>query len=112
MGWYKEIIVDVLVAIFILIAVIVEAEWMQYTLIGYTALMLSAKILVYLIDNLTQLLKKKVQTVPVAVIYQIYGVNIAILLLFEWWITAGLWLLIGLISYLTDRKIYNTRIKS
>ncbi|MEX1136323.1 MAG: hypothetical protein WEB89_05445 [Balneolales bacterium] len=106
MSWFKEIIVDVLVTVFILLTAMLEAVWMQYTLVGYTSLMLAVKLFVFFNDNYLNLLKKKRQTAPVSVIYQLYGINIAILILFDWWITAGLWLLIGIISYLTDKKMY------
>ncbi|MEX0780494.1 MAG: hypothetical protein WD491_12285 [Balneolales bacterium] len=106
MSWYKEIIVDILVTVFILLTVILEAVWMQYTLAAYTCLMLIVKIVVYFNENYRSLLKKKNQIIPASVIYQLYGVNITILILFDWWIMAVLWLLIGIISYMTDKKMY------
>lgn len=106
MSWFKEIILDVLVTVFILIAVITEARWMQYILIGYSVLMLVVKVFVYLNDNYLKLIKKKNQTAPVSVIYQLYGINVAILILYDWWVTAVMWLLIGLLSYLTHKKMY------
>ncbi|MEX0929153.1 MAG: hypothetical protein WD266_13660 [Balneolales bacterium] len=106
MIWLKEVIVDIAVTVFILAAVLLGLEWMQYVLIGYTVFMLLAKVMVYFTDGLSQLLKKKPQAPPAAVIYQLYGINIAILILFSWWLTAGLWALVGLVSYLTDKKLY------
>lgn len=101
-------IVDLLVSVFILVTVYTEIEWMQYTLIGYTCLMLAVKLFVFFNENYLKLLKKKKQYAPVAVIYQLYGINIAILILYNWLITAALWLVIGFISYMTDKKMYRT----
>ncbi|MEX0685951.1 MAG: hypothetical protein WD267_08570 [Balneolales bacterium] len=106
MTWIKEIIVDIVVTLFILATVTIEADWMRFTLIGYTVLMLAVKTIVYLFEGFQQIIRKKVQIAPVSVIYQIYGINIALLILFEWWLIASLWLLIGIVSYLTDKKMY------
>lgn len=105
MKWLKEIFVDIIVTISIIMAVFINIEWIEWVIIGYTAVLLLAKIIVLAGDSSLQLIRKTRTTAPVWFLHLLYGINTGVLLSAQWWFVAGAWILIWLLSYIAQQKL-------
>lgn len=104
MKWIKEVIVDIVVTIAILLAVNLDVQWLGVVVISYSVLMLVLKVIV-LFTGGSPLQKKQVSlTAPPGFIYFLYALNIVILLVYQWWITASIWAMIWIFSWLALKK--------
>lgn len=103
--WIKEILVDILVTLFIIATIWLDEVWMWYVLIAYTALLLIAKAAVLSGDIFLQMIRKTRQESPVWIPYLLYLANTLLLLRSGRWYLAGAWALMGLLSWLAQRKI-------
>lgn len=107
MKWLKNVIVDIVVSIVILIAVLSEIEWLTIVVIAYTVLMLALKFLAIISDTFMKSVQKgKAKTIQVPLWFTsaLYGFNVAVLLAFAWYYTAVQWVLIWLFSWIAFRK--------
>ena len=103
MGWIKDIIVDVAVTVCIAFATIQGAEWATWIVWIYTPLMVLLRIGAYFGPRTVK--KGKVtEAVPVWVYHLLYGINVVLLLAAQWWLVAGGWAAIWLLSYLSYQK--------
>lgn len=105
MGWIKDVLVDLIVTLFIIAAVFLDVSWMRWVVSGYTAVLLLAKVIVLAGDDALQLIRKTKTDAPDWFNHLLYAVNTIILLYAQWWYIAGGWMLIWLLSYLSQRKL-------
>ncbi len=109
MKWLKDLIVDLIVTIFIIAAIFLGTTWMRWIIIGYTGIMLIAKIIVLMADSSLQLIRKTKTDAPEWFTHLLYAINTGVLIYGTWWYTAGGWLLIWILSYLAQRKLQASR---
>lgn len=105
MKWIKEIIVDILVTIVIILAAIWHHHWLNLVIVIYTPVMLFMKAIVLFSGSFNQLMKKTQTSAPQWFVHFLYVINVVVLLIIQWWITGAEWIIIWLLSYLTHRKI-------
>lgn len=112
MKWIKNATVDIAVSIVILIAVIIEVQWLERVVAAYTILMLFLKLLAVVSDQFMKSVKPgKSLEVPLWFTSSLYAFNVFVLLGFGWYYTALLWGLIWLFSYMAFRKMQRERLK-
>lgn len=100
----RGIIVDLIVTIMIIAAVVFNSQWLTYLVIGYTGLMLAVKILVIISEQLRAITKKNKSNAPDLIYHILYGINIAALTVFSWYLTAAAWTIIWILSIYSSRK--------
>jgi hypothetical protein len=105
MNWIKNAIVDILVTIIIIIAAIAHVEWLEYLVTGYTIVLLIAKIIIMSMNQMQTLIKGRISDVPEWASHLLYATNVIVLAVFNWQVTAALWLVIWLMSYLTYKRV-------
>lgn len=105
MYWIKEVFVDVVVSVFIIVAVLLEFPWMRWIITGYTLLLLLAKIIVLVGDSTLQLIRKTKTNAPDWFSHLLYALNTVVLLYAQWWYLAGAWILIWLLSLRAQQKL-------
>lgn len=101
---FKQIAVDLIVTILIIIAVVIHNQWFTYLIIGYTVLMLSVKILAVFSEQVRAIAKKKKSSIPDIFYHLLYGINVAALTVFAWYYTAAAWAIIWISSVYALRK--------
>lgn len=104
MSWIKEVLVDIVVTVFIIAALVMDATWMHWVVVGYTGVLVLAKILVLAGDDALQLIRKTQGEAPDWFPQLLYAINAGALLYFRQWYLAAGWLLIWLLSYRALRK--------
>jgi hypothetical protein len=105
MHWLKEVFVDIIVTLFIISSIFIETSWMQWVIIGYTALMLLVKIIVLVGDSSLQLIRKTATDAPDWIPHLLYALNTGFLFYGQWWATAIAWGLIWILSFIAQRKL-------
>lgn len=105
MDWLKEVVVDIITCLLIIIAVLINNSILNGIVIAYTALMLLIKVLVYFGGDTLNLMKKTQTSAPPWFPHLLYGINTGILFAYQWWYIAMAWALIWLFSYLIQRKL-------
>lgn len=102
MKWLKEAALDVLVTLLIAAATVGEMGWLKIPVLIYTSLMLLLKAAVFLSPELLKWTRNR--ATPGWLYHLLYAINTAALLVYAWWIAAGMWAAIWLISALSERK--------
>lgn len=102
MKWLKEAALDVLVTLLIVAATVGELGWLKIPVLIYTSLVLLLKLAVYFNPELLKWVRRR--ATPAWVYHLLYAVNTISLLVYGWWIAAGMWAAIWLISALSERK--------
>lgn len=105
MKWIKEIIVDIIVTVAIIVGVIINNDVLDVLIIGYTVLILLAKSLVIVGNSFLQLMQKTKTNAPDWISHLLYAINVAMLFIFGWWYTGSAWVLIWGLSYYTEQKM-------
>lgn len=105
MTWFKDVIVDILATLLIIITVLSNQYFLQTIVWGYTALLLAVKAVVVVGKDFMHLISKAKSDAPEWFGHLLYAINTLILLAFQWWYTGAAWALIWLFSYLTQRRI-------
>lgn len=103
MNSLKEIVVDILVTIFIAVAVWLHNPWMWWVIAIYTLILFIAKGYVLYSDGFLQESLQK-QDEAEWVLHILYALNIILLGIATWWYPAALWVLIWLFSYIGKLK--------
>ena len=111
MKWIKNVVVDIIVSIVIVIGVLVPFQWLQIVIIAYTGLMLFLKFLAVINDQFMKSVKPTMIQVPLWFTSSLYAFNVFILLGFAWYIIALQWVLIWLFSWITYKKSKKAKVK-
>ncbi len=112
MKWIKEILVDILVTIAVILAVRLPYHWLELVIVVYTPIMLLMKAVVLFSGGFNQLMKKTQTSAPWWFVHLLYAINVIVLFFAQWWITGAEWILIWLLSYLTHLKIEKKSVAS
>lgn len=105
MAWLKDVIVDILATLLIVITVLTNQYFLNIIVWGYTAILLAVKFVVVVGDNFMNIINKAKSDAPEWFGHLLYGINTILLLSFQWWYTGIAWGLIWILSYLTQQKI-------
>ena len=105
MSWIKDVLVDLIVTVFIIVAIFLETTWMRWVVIGYTGIMVVAKSIVLAGDSALQLIRKTKTEAPDWFAHLLYAINTGVLLYGTWWYIAGGWAIIWVLSYVAQRKL-------
>ena len=105
MTWLKDVIVDIVATLLIIITVLSNQYFLNVIVWGYTGILLAVKLVVVVADNFMNLINKAKNEAPVWFGHLLYGINTIILLSFQWWYTGIAWGLIWILSYLAQQKI-------
>lgn len=106
MQWIKQIVVDLLATAVIAIAVFFETQTLSYVVYIYTGLMVLARLLSLSSSNFRAITKKKVSEAPIWIYHLIYFLNVLILSIGMWFITAAGWVFIWGVATYVHRKTY------
>lgn len=105
MEWLKNIVVDFLTTIVIALAVFFEESTLTYIVYAYTILMCIARLVSLLSRNFQKITQRKVSEAPIWVYHLLYFLNVLILGLGMWFITAAGWIFIwGVAGYVHKRQ--------
>ncbi|MEX0662319.1 MAG: hypothetical protein WD381_06505 [Balneolaceae bacterium] len=105
MQWLKNIVVDLLTTIVIALAVFYEETTLTYIVYAYTILMCIARLASLLSRNFQKITQRKVSEAPIWVYHLLYFLNVLILGLGMWFITAAGWIFIwGVAAYVHKRQ--------
>lgn len=104
MRWIKKTIIDIIISLLIVGMLIVDTPALNYFILIYTPVMLLLKILTYKHSIKPLIVRKKSITAPDWFYHLLYGINIFVLLICNWWITSIQWILIWGISWYTKRN--------
>jgi hypothetical protein len=74
--WIKEVVVDIVVTIAILLAVNLSVQWLEIVVISYSILMLFLKVIVLFTGGSPVQKKQVSMSAPPGFIYFLYAVNI------------------------------------
>ena len=111
MAWLRNVVIDLLVTIVIAIFVFTAADWGYWIIVIYTPLILLLKIGVVL-SGISGAVKKGVkkksddldEDVPVWFYHALYGANLIMLLYANWWVIAGAWAAIWILSAVQEAR--------
>lgn len=109
MQWLKDVLVDIIVTLFIIVAIILDISWMHWIIVGYTVIMLLAKVVVLAGDSSLQLIRKTQTEAPDWFPHLLYAINTGILIYGRWWYAAAGWLVIWILSYLAQSKLQGSQ---
>lgn len=105
MKWIKNVLIDVAVTIMIVLAATLDLTWARWVVLIYTPLMLILKIVVFLGSRSLSQLKQKSDGVPIWFYHVLYAANLTVTAIDQWWIIAGGWALIWLLSIASDMRL-------
>ncbi|MFQ5571340.1 MAG: hypothetical protein ACE5G0_16815 [Rhodothermales bacterium] len=104
MGWIKNVLVDVAVTLLIVLATTLDLVWAQWIVLIYTPFMVILKIVAFLGSKTLGHLKQKASGVPTWFYHVLYAVNVLVSAVDQWWLVAGGWALIWLLSIAADMR--------
>lgn len=105
MAALKDALVDILVTIFIVVAVALHLEWARWILLVYTALMVILKLAALTSRGLRNLTTAQSKGgAPVWLYHILYLINVLALALAEWWWLFAGWGAIWILSVLVERR--------
>ncbi|MEX0647855.1 MAG: hypothetical protein WEA56_10555 [Balneolaceae bacterium] len=98
MKWLKQITIDLLASIVIVIVVFFDTAILEYVVFIYTGLMVLARAITLANGNFRKITKKKVSEAPVWIFHLLYFINTAFLIYGEFYLTAAGWVFIWLVA--------------
>ena len=104
MKWLKNILLDVLITLLILIAVVGDISWLLVIIIVYSALILLLRVAVLFNTDMMHTVYRRMYDTPSWPLHLLYAANVLILGIGGRLLVAGLWALIWLFSWLGERK--------
>ncbi len=105
MNWWKDVLIDVVVTVLIIVLVVTGARWAEIAVWIYTPLMVGAKVLALFARRLLHMVPS---SAPPWFFHALYAVNVGVLLVGARWVLAALWALIWALSVLVDRRRVQT----
>lgn len=105
MNWLKDVIVDIIATLLIILMVVSNQYFLEVIILGYTVLLLAVKFVVVVGNDFMRVISNAKSDAPEWFGHLLYGINTLVLLSFQWWYTGVAWAIIWLLSYLTQQKI-------
>lgn len=103
MNWIKNVILDIAVTGVITIWVFTGPEWAYWVILIYTPLLLLLK-LTTVSSGLSKVAALAGDATPNWFYHLIYAANLILLLVGEWWVVAGGWAIIWVLSVVQESK--------
>ncbi len=103
MGWLKNVVVDIAVTVVIALAVTGSERWILMVAYGYSVLMLILKLIYFRGPSFQRKAKKQKDAAPAWFIYALYAINAGLFAAYGHWIFAGIWIVIGVLSYIAQK---------
>jgi len=104
MKWLKNILLDLLITLLILIAVVGRVDWLLVIIIVYSALILLLRVVVLFNADMMHTVYKRMSDTPSWPLHLLYAINVFILSAGQRFRITVLWMLIWLFSWLGERK--------
>ena len=111
MSWLKHVIVDLAVTAALILAAVLDIAWLRFVLLAYTALVVVLKLAVLAGSAGAAAGRLRAPGVPDALFHVLYGLSVGIAALAAWdtglttwWLIAGGWLAIWLLSVAAERR--------
>ena len=104
MQWLKKIAVDLLAILVIALAVFYSSNFLNYVVYTYTGLLVVARLFSLISGNFRAITEKKVAEAPIWVYHTMYAINVLILTLGQWYLTAAGWVFIWAAAYYVHQK--------
>lgn len=98
MGWLKDVYLDFVVLLIIVVFAIYEGSILHVVLWVYTSLLLLSKILAFFMPSLRK--KADNTSAPQFIYHGIYGLTVGILIYTGYYYLAGTWAIIWLVSFI------------
>ncbi len=105
MKWLKDVVLDITITLIALIYAIWQPGWAWWVLVIYTPLMALLKGVALANPMLADMASKKRNEVPFWFHHVLYAVSVLSLLTARWYLMAGLWIAIWLMSIVTDSRV-------
>lgn len=102
MRWLKNVVVDIAATILVVFTVVSALEWAYWLLAVYTGFMVIVKIIGLLGPAVKS--KKTDETPPDWFYHVLYAVNVIVLAYGKYWLLAGGWGLIWVLSIVYKRR--------
>jgi hypothetical protein len=104
MKWIKDVVIDIAVTLVVLVYALWQPAWAKWVLMIYTPLMMLLKGVAVANPMLAGMASKKGAEVPFWFHHVLYAASVLALLTARWYIMAGLWIAIWLMSIATDTQ--------
>jgi hypothetical protein len=104
MRWIKDVLVDIVVTIVLIIATFGGFEWARWAITIYTPFILLLLLVQYLQRHTLSKFKPKKTSAPDYAYHVLYGANVLIASYGRWWWVAGCWIAIWILSTLTAKS--------
>ena len=104
MKWLKQVILDLVITVLILVATILNPVWAMWIVVVYTPIMLLMKVFSVFGTGITAKIKQTDAAVPTWFWHSLYAVNTVALLFAGWWITGTQWALIWILSIVAEAR--------
>lgn len=109
MHWLKDVIIDIAITVVILAYAIGQPQWAWWIIVIYSSLMLLLKGAALSSPMLSGMSTKKGQEVPFWFYHILYAVNVFALLTQRWYLMAGVWAAIWILSIASDTQVRSAR---
>lgn len=119
MEWIKDVLVDLAVTVLIVLAALLDLAWARWMVLIYTPFILIAKVLFFLGGHSISKLKQKIVVVPMWFYHALYAINVTVTAGYavfgagtatqHWWMLAGGWALIWILSIATEARMRPVR---
>lgn len=93
-AWIRDIILDLLVTLAIVIALFLDFLWLAYAIYVYTILILITRLLLLRSSGLRTVSSKQHSSAPKWIYHLLYATNVVLLALHLWLLTAAAWAVI------------------
>ncbi|HET6568157.1 MAG TPA: hypothetical protein VFG50_09345 [Rhodothermales bacterium] len=104
MHWLKDVVIDIAITLVILAYALWQPQWAWWIVVVYSSLMLLLKGAALSSPLLTGMSTKKGQEVPFWFYHILYAVNVFALLTLRWYVMAGVWAAIWIMSIAADSQ--------
>ena len=115
MSWIKNILIDLSVTVLVVLATLFDQVWAGWIVIVYTPIMLLLKFGAFFGGSFLPQFRRSEAEVPSWVYHALYAVNVALLLMLDWWGTLAIawataleWVLIWGLSVGAEMKMRTT----
>lgn len=105
MKWLKNVVIDIAVTLVALAYAFWEPDWAKWVLMIYTPLMVFVKGIAMANPMMASMASKQRDEVPFWFHHVLYATCVLSLLTVQWYLMAGLWIAIWLMSIVTDTRV-------
>ena len=108
MKWVKKVLLDIIITVVIVATLFFKIQFLKIFLFIYTPLMLIGRLLAL---SGMDIQKKTGVKVPDWFFHGLYFINVTVLIVNQWWLLAGLWVIIWFLAFLYSKRSRKRNIK-